>query len=84
MNLADKDFEGSYEKDDTIKIIDGYIVINKGFDYNIPIAGCATYKQILGWSLQVGEKTWADKELVLRFITVALREAKLDYPGVGG
>lgn len=58
-----------------VQVIDGYIVINVAYEYDIPIKECGTAERILGWVLQLSEKTWMTMEVLNRFVHVAAREA---------
>lgn len=62
-----------------VSIIDDYIVINVSYEYNIPLADCATHAQILGWVVHLCEKTWMTKEVLERFIKMACGKHGLEY-----
>lgn len=60
-----------------VRVEDGHIIINVEYDYEIPVADCDTEPKLLGWILQLLEKTWMTKEVLERFIHVAARQSNL-------
>lgn len=62
-----------------VSVVDDYIVINVSYEYNIPLSGCATHAQILGWVVHLCEKTWITTEVLERFVKIACGKHGLDY-----
>lgn len=62
-----------------VKVSDGCIVVSVHYDYNIPLDACETYEQIIKWTWQLAEKSWASKEVIMMFIKVACTHHKLQY-----
>lgn len=54
-----------------VRIEDGHIIVNVEYEYEIPIVDCDTEPKLLGWILQLLEKTWMTKEVLERFIHLA-------------
>lgn len=62
-----------------VQIIEGYIVINVAYEYNIPLNSCSTHQQIVNWVWHLTEKTWMTQSVTRRFIEVACGYHKLEY-----
>lgn len=62
-----------------VQIIEGHIVINVAYEYNIPLNSCSTHQQILHWVWHLTEKTWMTQKVTRRFIEVACGYHKLEY-----
>lgn len=63
-----------------VSIQGDYITITKGGVYDIPLAGCDTYKKIVAWTIQLTDKSWMSAQIVNRFVKLALEAHNLDYP----
>lgn len=62
----------------TVSIIEGHIVVNGGFEYNIPLKSCSTAEEILNWTRQLLEKTWITPALLREFVETACKEAGIN------
>lgn len=62
-----------------VQIIEGHIVINVAYEYNISLDSCSTHQQILNWVWHLTEKTWMTQKVTRRFIEVACCHHKLEY-----
>ena len=84
MSESLPDFEAMRTKDlelaKMVYITEGHVVINVHYEYNIPLDACRTYESIVGWILQLSEKTWMTTELTRRFIYIVCRENGLKIP----
>lgn len=63
-----------------IQVQGDYIVFGTG--YEVPIKGCATYKGVLAWSLELSQKDWITPAMLHRFAEVACGANGLDYPKI--
>lgn len=68
------------ELDKIVRVEDGFIVINVHYKYNIEISRCDTYEKIVGWVLQLSEKTWMTKDVLEHFVKKALQASQLATP----
>lgn len=62
----------------SVSIVDDHIVVNGGFEYNIPLKTCGTPEEILNWARQLAEKTWITPELMRKFLEVACMRAGIN------
>lgn len=62
----------------SVSIVDDHIVVNGGFEYNIPLKTCGTPEEILNWARQLAEKTWITPELMRKFLEVACVESGIE------
>lgn len=60
-----------------VAVVDGHIVINVEYEYNIALSRCNTPEKLLHWVWHLTEKTWMTTEVMRRFIEVACRENKI-------
>lgn len=81
MSLVNKDnlVNSIMEKEkilaEQVKIVDGNIVINVAYEYNILLDTCRTAEDVLNWVLHLSDKTWITTEVLKRFILIASRAA---------
>lgn len=59
---------------------DGHIIIDADDEYEVELCRCSTYKDILGWVLHLGDKTWMTNEILGRLIGLALQQHRLKCP----
>jgi len=64
-----------------IYIVDGYLVIDVNYEYNIGLDRCDTYEKIVGWYLHLHDKPWMSDELMQFFIKTALSHHNLSPEG---
>lgn len=61
-----------------VTVSDGEIVINVAYPYKVALDRCDSHEKILGWVLHLSPKTWMTKDVLERFVRVAVRENGLD------
>jgi hypothetical protein len=52
-------------------------VFRDGAGYDIPLAHCNTYEEILGWQLQLSTKQWMTLDLLMQFTIIACHHHQL-------
>ena len=60
-----------------VQIIDKNIVINASYEYDIPLAECATHERILHWVWHLADKPWMTQSITKKFIQVACNHHSL-------
>mgnify|MGYP000585215116 CR=1 FL=1 len=77
------DFEKSQQElSNSIEVNDGFFIfVNEG-DYDINLSECETHEKILGWVLQLNDKTWMTPQLMKAFIITACEYNNLPVPKI--
>lgn len=78
--LRDSYLAKEKELEEAVSVNDGVITINVHGEYNIELNRCDTPEKIIAWVLHLGDKTWMSREILQRFVVVALRANELDIP----
>lgn len=60
-----------------VHVVDGHIVINVAYEYQIATSRCDTPEKLLYWIWHLCEKTWMTLPVMERFIKVACRESNI-------
>lgn len=61
-----------------VYVVDGHVVINVEYEYNIELSRCDTAEKLLHWIWHLTEKTWMNTVVMRRFIEVVCRENKIE------
>lgn len=61
-----------------VYVVDGHVVINVEYEYNIELSRCDTAEKLLHWIWHLTEKTWMNTSVMRRFIEVVCRENKIE------
>lgn len=75
MAFVDSPGEGS------VYVDDGDIVFEET-GYYISLGSVTSWEDIVGWSLQLSEKTWVTRDLIRRFIQIAMEQNDLSRPSL--
>lgn len=70
-NMAAKIAEKNARLAEQVKIVDGHIVINIDYEYNISLDSCRTADAVLEWVHHLTKKTWMTNDVMERFIFIA-------------
>lgn len=62
-----------------VKIVEGYIVVNVSYEYNINLETINSAQDVLGWVFHLTEKTWMNTDVLRRFIQVACGARGIEY-----
>ena len=61
-----------------VRVEDGAVIVNGGCDYSIGLDTIRSHAELLGWTVQLSEKSWATPEMLRLFIVEAAAAAGLD------
>ncbi|MDB5660499.1 MAG: hypothetical protein JWS10_3114 [Cypionkella sp.] len=64
-----------------ITVENGNIIFGGG-QYYVPLTSCETWEDIVGWSLQLSEKSWVDSGIISSFIILALSQNGFKRPSL--
>lgn len=78
--LMRKHLQNREELARVVTVTDGVITINVAYEYHISLDRCRDFGEILGWVVQLSEKSWITTDILRYFIKVACTQNDLKIP----
>ena len=71
------------EENQDVKVYaeDRFVIIESQDIYEVPLDGCKDENSIIGWIIQLCEKSWVDRRIIRKFIATISKENNIIIRG---